>query len=112
MQSTADLIPIFLLLGFAVVGVFLATLLIIWIAVWRAVRRGDAASKPREPRTPKGAPGRLSRRRLFVLAAIGAGGGALVGAALSALAAALAANARRPGAGHVGARGQGRDGLF
>ena len=110
MQSTADVLPFFLLLGFAVVGVFLATLLIIWVAVWRAVRRGDAASKPPEPRKPKGEPRRSSRRRLLVLAAIGAGGGALIGAALSALAAALAARSRRPGTGHVGAQGQGREG--
>jgi hypothetical protein len=103
MQPALDILPFFLLLGFAVVGVFLATLVLIWVAVWRASRRGDAASKPPPPKPPAGEPRLPSRRRLVVLGLIGAGGGVLVGGALSRLAGQAAARSRRPGTGRIGA---------
>jgi hypothetical protein len=104
MQSALELFPFLILLGFAVVGVFMATMLIMWLAVWRAVRRGDAASKPPAPKPARSAPRLSGRRRLLVLALVGGAGGALVGAALSALAVVQAARSRRPG-GRVGASG-------
>jgi hypothetical protein len=98
MEPAASAFPFFFLLTFAMVGVFMATLVMIWIAVWRASRRGDAASKPPEPRPPRAEPSLPSRRRLLWLAAIGVGGGVLIGVAASA----LAARGGQPGMGHVG----------
>ncbi|HEY3079028.1 MAG TPA: hypothetical protein VGM69_03905 [Chloroflexota bacterium] len=103
-----DVLPLFLFLGFAIVGVFMATLVIIWVAVWRASRRGDAASKPPAPKpaAPKPAAGewRLpTRRRLLVLVLIGSAGGAVVGGVLSVLAAQQTASPRPPGSGRLGA---------
>jgi hypothetical protein len=108
MQSALEVFPLLLFLGFAIVGVFMATLVLIWVAVWRAARRGDAASKPTAPKpvVPKPPAGewRLpTRRRLLVLVLIGSAGGAVVGGVLSVLAAQQTASPRPPGSGRLGA---------